>query len=145
MKYLPRATDAIVGEKLLGLGGLVIVGPKWCGKTSTAQQFANSALYLDDSDAGNNNIQIASLNPSLLGRNGGQAGEQTGGRSRRQSPWAGGPHRCVKMRRTGLPCHSDGRHVSACAKRWRLCDSYRLHGTLTKTAQTKTQALSSKL
>jgi predicted AAA+ superfamily ATPase len=66
MKYIIRATDVIVSEKLLGLGGLIITGPKWCGKTSTAEQFSNSALYLDDLESGDNNIQIASLNPSLL-------------------------------------------------------------------------------
>ena len=66
MKYITRVTDTIVKEKLEGLGGLMIVGPKWCGKTSTAEQFSNSALYLDASEGGNNNIQIASLNPSLL-------------------------------------------------------------------------------
>jgi len=66
MKYISRATDAIVKEKLQGLGGLIIVGPKWCGKTSTAEQFSKSAVYLDDSENGNNNIQIASLNPALL-------------------------------------------------------------------------------
>lgn len=66
MKYFQRATDDNITEKLQGLGGLMIVGPKWCGKTSTAQQFSNSALYLDDSDAGHSNIQTASLNPSLL-------------------------------------------------------------------------------
>jgi predicted AAA+ superfamily ATPase len=66
MKYIARATDAILREKLQSLGGLMIIGPKWCGKTSTAQQFSNSVLYLDDSEAGYNNIHIASLNPSLL-------------------------------------------------------------------------------
>ena len=44
MKYIARATDGIIKDKLLGLGGLLIVGPKWCGKTSTAEQFAKSAL-----------------------------------------------------------------------------------------------------
>ena len=48
IKYIPRVTDAIVNEKLKGLGGLMIIDPKWCGKTSTAQQFAKSAIYLDD-------------------------------------------------------------------------------------------------
>jgi len=63
MKYITRVTDVIIKEKLQGLGGLMIVGPKWCGKTSTAEQFSNSAVYLDDSEAGSNNVQIASLNP----------------------------------------------------------------------------------
>jgi predicted AAA+ superfamily ATPase len=66
MKYIKRATDVIVEEKLSGLGGLIITGPKWCGKTSTAEQFSNSAIYLDDLENGSNNIQIASLNPSIL-------------------------------------------------------------------------------
>ena len=66
MEYITRVTDAIVSEKLKSLGGLMIVGPKWCGKTSTAQQFSNSAIYLDDSEYGKNNVQIASLNPYIL-------------------------------------------------------------------------------
>jgi predicted AAA+ superfamily ATPase len=64
--YLPRVTDAIIAKKLKGLGGLMIVGPKWCGKTSTAEQFSNSAAYLDDTENGENNIKVASLNPKAL-------------------------------------------------------------------------------
>jgi hypothetical protein len=35
MNYITRVTDKIVKEKLNGLGGLMIVGPKWCGKTAS--------------------------------------------------------------------------------------------------------------
>jgi len=66
MKYISRVTDTVIKEKLEGLGGLIIVGPKWCGKTSTAEQFSNSSVYLDDTEYGENNIQIASFNPSVL-------------------------------------------------------------------------------
>ena len=66
MKYIKRVTDTLVEEKLQGLGGLVITGPKWCGKTSTAEQYSKSAVYLDDEDGGENNIQIASMNPALI-------------------------------------------------------------------------------
>ncbi|MCL2068188.1 MAG: DUF4143 domain-containing protein [Treponema sp.] len=66
MKYIVRATDKIVEEKLQGLGGLIIVGPKWCGKTSTAEQFSKSAVYLDDMKESENNIQIAKFNPSIM-------------------------------------------------------------------------------
>jgi len=65
LEYLKRIADDMVEEKLQGLGGLMIVGPKWCGKTSTAKQFSKSELYLDDIE-NDNNIKIASLNPSLL-------------------------------------------------------------------------------
>ena len=66
MNYIKRIADDIVEEKLQGLGGLMIVGPKWSGKTSTAEQFSKSEIYLDDSENGNNNIQVALLNPALL-------------------------------------------------------------------------------
>jgi len=66
MEYITRTTDIVVKGKLQGLGGLIITGPKWCGKTSTAEQFSKSALYLDDLENGENNIQIASLNPAVL-------------------------------------------------------------------------------
>jgi len=66
LKYIKRVTDAILKEKLNGLGGLVIVGPKWCGKTTTAEHYSKSAIYLDETEDGNNNIQIASLNPLIL-------------------------------------------------------------------------------
>jgi hypothetical protein len=66
VEYITRVTDKDVKEKLQGLGGLMIIGPKWCGKTSTAQRFSNSALYLDDTTIGDSCTQIASLNPSVL-------------------------------------------------------------------------------
>jgi predicted AAA+ superfamily ATPase len=66
VKYIKRATDTIVREKLKGLGCLMIIGPKWCGKTTTAEQFSKSMVYLGDTEEGYNNIQIASLNPSVL-------------------------------------------------------------------------------
>ena len=52
--YINRITDTLVRDGLSGLGGLMIVGPKWCGKTTTAEQFAQSAVYLDDSEDGQN-------------------------------------------------------------------------------------------
>lgn len=66
MDYITRVTDNIIREKLRGLGGLMIIGPKWCGKTSTAQQFAKSAIYMDDPQGDYNNIHVASLNPAIL-------------------------------------------------------------------------------
>ena len=39
-EYILRITDSILAEKLKGLGGLIITGPKWCGITSLAGSFA---------------------------------------------------------------------------------------------------------
>jgi predicted AAA+ superfamily ATPase len=65
-KYITRVTDAEARKKLETLGGLIIEGPKWCGKTSTAEQFANSTVYLDDEKDGENNINVALLNPHII-------------------------------------------------------------------------------
>ena len=37
-KYLPRYTDRELKESLQYMGAVLITGPKWCGKTTTAKQ-----------------------------------------------------------------------------------------------------------
>ena len=39
-KYIPRICDRELSLKLEAFGAVHIVGPKWCGKTTTAKQFA---------------------------------------------------------------------------------------------------------
>ena len=41
-KYKPRIADAILEQKLEGKGAVLIEGPKWCGKTTTAEQIAKT-------------------------------------------------------------------------------------------------------
>lgn len=48
MEYLPRISDNILKNKLSYRGAVVIEGPKWCGKTSTARQQSKSELDLGD-------------------------------------------------------------------------------------------------
>lgn len=45
-KYYPRIADSILDLKLRAFGAVQIVGPKWCGKTTTAEQQAKSSLKL---------------------------------------------------------------------------------------------------
>ena len=45
---------------------MLIEGPKWCGKTTTAEQVAASVLYMDDPEKKQQNIAMAELNPSRL-------------------------------------------------------------------------------
>ncbi len=47
-KYRKRIADDILKRKLEGKGAVLIEGPKWCGKTTTAEQLASSILYMDD-------------------------------------------------------------------------------------------------
>ena len=46
VEYYKRIADAELSFKLDTFGAVQIVGPKWCGKTTTAEQHAKSALYL---------------------------------------------------------------------------------------------------
>lgn len=50
MKYLSRTADTILQELLDAFGAVLIEGPKWCGKTTTAEQAAKSAIRLQDTD-----------------------------------------------------------------------------------------------
>ncbi|MDR2486862.1 MAG: AAA family ATPase, partial [Clostridiales Family XIII bacterium] len=66
MAYRKRMVDAIIEQKLQLAGGVVIKGPKWCGKTTTAKQFAKSVLDLQDAKELEANRQIAENDISLL-------------------------------------------------------------------------------
>ena len=44
MKYLQRIADKVLKERLEAFGAILIEGPKWTGKTTTAQQQAQSIL-----------------------------------------------------------------------------------------------------
>ena len=65
-KYKPRIADAILEKKLEGKGAVLIEGPKWCGKTTTAEQIAKSVLYMDDSETKDQNVAMASVSPKRL-------------------------------------------------------------------------------
>lgn len=64
--YRKRIADNILQRKLEGKGAVLIEGPKWCGKTTTAEQIANSVLYMDDPESKAQNITMAELNPKRL-------------------------------------------------------------------------------
>ncbi len=65
-KYRNRIADDILKRKLKGKGAVLIEGPKWCGKTTTAEQFASSILYMDDPQRKDQNIAMSELNPKRL-------------------------------------------------------------------------------
>lgn len=65
-QYKPRVIDKILERKLRGKGAVLIEGPKWCGKTTTGEQAANSVLYMADADSLKQNLTIAEISPSKL-------------------------------------------------------------------------------
>ena len=54
-------------ESLLQISGVVLVqGPRWCGKTTTAKKISRSSLMLGDTGVLNNSRGIADIDPSRL-------------------------------------------------------------------------------
>ena len=64
--YRKRIADDILKRKLEGKGAVLIEGPKWCGKTTTAEQIAASVLYMDDPEKKEQNIAMSELSPKRL-------------------------------------------------------------------------------
>lgn len=64
--YKPRIADATLQRKLEGKGAVLIEGPKWCGKTTTAKQQAASILDLSDSKVLTQSQDMISIDPEQL-------------------------------------------------------------------------------
>ncbi len=68
--YLPEYKKRVADDELLELiessGAVLIEGAKWCGKTSTGLNAANSVIYMQDEDNAGMYKQMASTKPSLL-------------------------------------------------------------------------------
>jgi len=65
-KYIPRIVDDILKNKLEYMGAVVIEGPKWCGKSTTAKQFCKSLIELQNPDKKIQYDNINSTKPSLF-------------------------------------------------------------------------------
>lgn len=50
MDYKKRIADELLKIKLEAFGAALIVGPKGCGKTTTAKQIANTIIEFEDED-----------------------------------------------------------------------------------------------
>ena len=66
MAYLKRTADVLLEERLEAFGAILIEGPKWCGKTTTAEQYAKSVIKLQDPDMRDEYLATAEVKPSLL-------------------------------------------------------------------------------
>jgi predicted AAA+ superfamily ATPase len=65
-KYIKRISDEKLKLLLGAKGAVLIEGPKWCGKTRSAEEIAKSVLYMQDPDTSKANILTAKTKPSLL-------------------------------------------------------------------------------
>lgn len=66
MNYLKRTADGYLSLQLASSGAVLIEGPKWCGKTTTAAQQAKSIISLQDPDMRDSYQATAEVKPSLL-------------------------------------------------------------------------------
>ena len=66
MMYKSRIADKILNSRLMGTGAVLIQGPKWCGKTTTAERQAKSLVYMDDPEYMEQNVELAALSPKKL-------------------------------------------------------------------------------
>ena len=64
--YKPRIADRLLARKMAGKGAVLIEGPKWCGKTTTAKQQAKSMLNLGDGNVLRQSLQMMDLSPITL-------------------------------------------------------------------------------
>ena len=66
MNYLSRIADRMLQERLEAFGAVLIEGPKWIGKTTTAEHHAKSVIKLQDPNKADEYIKTAKAMPSLL-------------------------------------------------------------------------------
>lgn len=63
-RYMSRCIDRSIERDLGIFGAVLIQGPKWCGKTTTAQRFAESSLSLSDPAGDFAALQLARIDPA---------------------------------------------------------------------------------
>ena len=65
-KYIRCISDEKLKLLLQVKGAVLIKGPKWCGKTRSAEEIAKSVLYMQAPDTSKANILTAKTKPFLL-------------------------------------------------------------------------------
>ncbi len=66
VEYRNRIVDRLLTYRLEEVGAVLIEGPKWCGKTTTAKQKAHSVIYLADPNTRQQYLEMLQINPGLI-------------------------------------------------------------------------------
>ena len=64
--YRSRVYDTVLSQRLEASGAVLIEGPKWCGKTTTAAHTAQSSVYFQDPQTRNQSLTLVDLEPQEL-------------------------------------------------------------------------------
>ena len=59
-----RSYDTVMRHRLEAKGAVLVEGPKWCGKTTTCLQLAQSVLYMAQPDIREQNIMLTDMQRS---------------------------------------------------------------------------------
>ena len=65
-KYLPRIIDKLLSDRLEAKGAVLLEGPKWCGKTTSAKEIASSFISMDQPEMIKQYQSMAELSPLAL-------------------------------------------------------------------------------
>lgn len=65
-EYLERISNQILKERLSARGAVLIEGPKWCGKTTTARSITKSEILMDQPELTTQYKELADMNPIAL-------------------------------------------------------------------------------
>jgi predicted AAA+ superfamily ATPase len=65
-EYKQRIADLLLASKLRSAGAVLVQGPKWCGKSTTASQIAESSLMLGTPKVLHETRNLLSIEPSLV-------------------------------------------------------------------------------
>ncbi|MBQ6771785.1 MAG: ATP-binding protein [Bacteroidales bacterium] len=66
VSYRERISDQMLKDQLEAAGAVLVQGPKWCGKTTTAKQHAASVLNMDHPKMSKEYLTMAENDPELL-------------------------------------------------------------------------------
>ncbi len=65
-EYRKRIADTLLEYRLEEMGAVLIEGPKWCGKTTTAEQKARSFVYMANPQTARQYKDLLQINPQLI-------------------------------------------------------------------------------
>ena len=66
INYKSRVADQMLSDRLEEVGAVLIQGPKWCGKTTTAQRVSGSQVLMANPETMRRSRQLAQSDMSLL-------------------------------------------------------------------------------
>lgn len=65
-EYYPRIIDELLKKKLRTSGAVLLKGPRWCGKTTSASRIAKSIIFIQDPSTREQNIALAKASPKIF-------------------------------------------------------------------------------